>query len=412
MKLIALSAIILISSALTAQTAATVPITLDHNRVIIDVRLPMPDGTTRRVRAWVDNGDPDMWVTGDLADKLGLQLSGDITGSAAAQIQTTTVPQEIHVGSITLHASELKEGKALLNRDAIAPGMSAEINIPSTLLRHYDVLIDYANREFTIGLPGSLHFTGTTVPAQINPDNGLIQVASEIEGSKNNLALDFGASFTLLSNDLLSQLEKAHSDWPRMTGAVAAANMWGSEEEVHANLLRIPELKVGTVTLTHLAAEGISKDTIDFFQKRAGVPTAGLVGANAFLPFRIGLDYAHSTIYFDPSSLKPSPDLDVVGLTLRPQNDGKYIVAGVAQVNGKPAVPDAKPGDVLVKIDNIDTAGGTMGQAWSLLGGSPGDVRELLLSRDGKQITLKATVQHFLEEPPNGKSKKKKQGKK
>jgi hypothetical protein len=278
-------------------------------------------------------------------------------------------------------------------------------------MRHYDVLIDYPNREFTIGPPGSLHFNGTAVPAQINPDNGLIQVASEIDGAKNNLALDFGSSFTLLSDDLLSQLEKAHSDWPRMTGAVAGANMWGTEEEAHANLLRIAELKVGTVAFSRLAAEGISKSTVDFFQKRAGVPTAGLVGANAVLPFRIGIDYAHSTIYFDPSALKPSPDMDVVGLTLRPQNDGKYIAAGVAQVNGKPAVPDVKAGDVLLKIDNIDTTGGTMGQAWSLLGGSPGDVRELLLSRDGKQFTVKATVQHFLE-TSNKKSKKKKQGKK
>ncbi len=43
----------------TESKSATVPITLDHNRVVIDVYLPLPDGSTKRVRGWVDNGNPD-----------------------------------------------------------------------------------------------------------------------------------------------------------------------------------------------------------------------------------------------------------------------------------------------------------------------------------------------------------------
>ena len=35
----------------------TVPITLDHNRIVIDVYLPLPDGTRKRVRAWVETGN-------------------------------------------------------------------------------------------------------------------------------------------------------------------------------------------------------------------------------------------------------------------------------------------------------------------------------------------------------------------
>jgi len=43
-----------------AGKAVTVPITLDHNRTIIDVYLNLPDGKTRRVRAWVDNGNTEL----------------------------------------------------------------------------------------------------------------------------------------------------------------------------------------------------------------------------------------------------------------------------------------------------------------------------------------------------------------
>ena len=38
--------------------------------------------------------------------------------------------------------------------------MIAEINIPSTVLRNYDVLINFPDREFTIAQPGTLKFKG------------------------------------------------------------------------------------------------------------------------------------------------------------------------------------------------------------------------------------------------------------
>lgn len=123
----------------------------------------------------------------------------------------------------------------------------------------------------------------------------------------------------------------------------------------------------------------------------------GLIGANAFLAYRVGIDYAHSAVYLDRTSKTTAPQMDVVGLTLRPEFNEKYTIVGIPDFEGKPAIHDIKPGDILIKIDGIDTAGGTMGQAWSLLGGSPGDTRELTLERDGKQFTVKATVRRFLD---------------
>jgi hypothetical protein len=43
--------------------SATVPFTLDHNRIIIEVSIPLSDGTTQRVRAWVDNGNPEPYMS-------------------------------------------------------------------------------------------------------------------------------------------------------------------------------------------------------------------------------------------------------------------------------------------------------------------------------------------------------------
>ena len=110
----------------------------------------------------------------------------------------------------------------------LAPGMNVEINLPSSILRHYDVLIDFPGHKFSIGAPGTIHFRGPSGKVQINSENGLIQVPSQIENKKYNLALDIGSCISFLSEDLFDKLASAHPDWPHMTGAVGSANMWGS----------------------------------------------------------------------------------------------------------------------------------------------------------------------------------------
>ncbi len=381
----------------TAPTSATVPITLDHNRIIIDVRFPMPDGSKKRVRAWVDNGTPEMEITAELAKTLGLH--GD-PPAKNTEVLTVQPPQDIIVGGMAIHPSDLTEAKAVVGRDSIAPGSSAEINLPSTVLRHYDIVVDYLNRELTIAAPGTMHFEGESAKAIVNSQNGLVQIASMIGGEKQNLGLDLGASWSFLSSEVVTKLEKANPQWPRMSGAVGSANMWGQEAEAHWNLLRLPTIQYGPLTLNDVGVAAFSAETMSFFAKRAGVSTAGLIGANALLNYRVGLDYAHGTVYFKQTSKHRPPDMDVVGLVLRPEPDGHYMVMGVGDFDGKPSVPDVKPGDVLVSIDGTPPTGGTMGQTWSLLGGSPGDVRTLVLERSGKQFTVQATVYRFLSEEP------------
>jgi hypothetical protein len=397
----------------TAPTSVTVPITLDHNRIIIDVRFPLPDGSTTRVRGWVDNGNSDMWITGSLAQKLGLEVSGEVKDTPFGREQTAPVPSVLLVGGMALHATGLKQAQVVLDRDSIGPGTSAAINLPSTVLRNYDVLVDYLNRELTIAIPGTLHFKGTAAKASLNPDNALIQLPAKIAGEDVNLALDVGAPFGLLSQDLLAKLRQTHPQWPHMTGGVGPANFWGLPEEAHWELLRIPRLQYGGIPLIDVGVASFPKEIMSWFEKRAGMPTAGLIGSNALLNYRVGIDYAHSTVYFEQISKGRAPEMDVVGLTLRPEPDGKYTVIGVAEFDGKPSVADVKAGDVLVAIDKVPAKGGTMGQVWSLLGGSPGEVRTLTLDRSGKQFTVEATVHRFLSaEPADAKKSKTKKASK
>ena len=101
-------------------------------------------------------------------------------------------------------------------------------------------------------------------------------------------------------------------------------------------------------------------------------------------------------VYFDQRSEYVAPGIDVVGLTLRPEMDGRYTVIGVPEYEGKPAVSDVKAGDVLVSVDKVPAKESTAGQLWSLLGGDPGETRVLIFEREGKQFTVNATVRRFL----------------
>jgi hypothetical protein len=167
--------------------------------------------------------------------------------------------------------------------------------------------------------------------------------------------------------------------------------------------------------LTNMAVVGFPKDRQALFEKRAGTPTAGLLGADLLANYRVGLDYAHSTVYFDIGRLFNFPAFDVIGLILRPEDDGRFTILGIADYDGKPSVPQGQEGvqagDHLIAVGGIPVAGSSMGQVWLMLGGQPGQERKLTVERGGKEFTVMATVRHFLaetQEPDKSKGKSRK----
>jgi PDZ domain len=375
--------------------SVTVPFTLDHDRIIIDVSIPLSNGTTQRVRAWVDNGNPELY--------LSRRLSGLVGGSTSCdeRLCSGAPPSELIIGGMTITiGTGIKEAKVPVGDAPIAPGLSAEMSIPSTILRNHDVLINFPDREFTIAQRGTLKFKGVTAKVIVNPANGLIQVPSQIENKKYNLALDLGSSISFLAADLFDKLSAAHPDWPHMTGAVGPANMRGSNDEPTWKLMRVDRLQYGPLFLTDVAVVDLhaEKGRMPLFEKQAGGATAGQLGSEALLNYRVGLDYAHSTVYFDIGRTFNVPDFDVIGLILRPEDDGHFTILGIAESEGKPSVAEVQAGDRLIAIDGIPVAGSTMGQVWSRLAGEAGKEHTLTVERNGKRFAVIATVQHFLGE--------------
>ncbi len=413
--LTALFALFFLSVSVSAQDATkpqpepksvTVPMTIDHNRVVIDVFLPLPDGSSKRVRGWVDTGDPKLQMSQRVAKLMGLAVRCDETTCSAP------VPREIMIGAMRVSLAGLKEVTIPLKPESAAsvmvPGMSAEIKIPSSILRNYDVLIDFPDRDFSIGVPGSINFKGVKSKMLVDKSSGFIQVPSKIENKNYNLGLDVGSPISFLSEELFDKLAATHPGWPHMTGAIGPANMGElGDDETKWKLMRVDRLQYGPLFLTDVAVAEFPKTFSAFLEKNTGAGIAGVLGSNALMNYRVGLDYAHSTAYFDIGRTFKFPEFDVVGLILRPEDDTRFTILGVADFEGTPSVPEVQAGDHLVAVDGIPVPDSTMGQVWSLLEGSPGQERKLTVERAGKQFSISAKVQHFLADTNESEAKEK-----
>jgi len=370
--------------------SVTVPVTLDHNRAVIDVYLPLPDGSTKRVRAWVNTGSTELTVS---------QRVGELYGALKCEGKTceSSIPPEIQIGGmkISLAGMQSAHAPAGVPKDVMVAGMSPEITLPASLLRNYDILVDYANRQFTIGPPDSVKFPGQAVKARIHP-TGLVNITGRVQSDQVSLLLDTGSGISFVAADRFAKWHGAAPSLPYLRGAVGAANLWGAPDEAGRELLRMASIHLGTSALWGVVVASLPPATLHQINERVGADTNGLLGGEAFRNCRVGIDYAHQTVYIDSVGHNAAPDMDVVGVTLHPETDGRFTVLAVLEFEGKPAVPEVKPGDTLIGVDGAPATGATLGQVWSLLGGTPGQTRTLTLERDGKRFNVDARVQRFL----------------
>jgi hypothetical protein len=184
--------------------------------------------------------------------------------------------------------------------------------------------------------------------------------------------------------------------------------MWGAEEETMWKVMTVDRVQFGPLFLTNVPMVSLSKPILDFFEKRAAMASVGVLGSDVLLNYRVGFDYAHSTVYFDLGRTYKFPDFDVVGLVLRPEGDGRFSILGVADFEGKPSVDGVQRGDHLVAVNDLSVRDASMGQVWSMLGGKPGDEKKLTIERGGKQFMVSAVVEHFLGDVPEDRSGKSK----
>jgi hypothetical protein len=377
--------------------SVTVPMILDHNRMLIEAEFQRKDGSWRKARLWVDTGNPGFYLSKKFARDLGMDFSTDKVNPQVLP------PTTVRIGRMPLNFKGVRT-RVMLEPYWLFSTMHNDANLPSTVLEQYHVVFDYPRLQLTLAEPGILKPRGIRATASINPETGILQINAVIGGENLSLAMDNGAAYSFVSQEALERISRRNPHLPRITGAVGCANMWGwwPPEEQTLPVVRLPEILWGPVRLLNTGIVGVAKISPNgpglgaWYSQKTARPVDGFLGPNAFKAFRVEIDYANKAVYFEKSGDFDSHDMDIVGLTLRPEPDNTYSVIGVAKKDGKPVVDGVEPGDVLLQVENLKTTGATMGTVVDALRGRPGDIRVLVLERNGKQSRIQARVLRLL----------------
>lgn len=374
-------------------TSVTVPVVLDHNRMLVDAEIQRKDGSWRKARLWIDTGNPSFYLSETLARDLGIDLP------ASRENTNVPPPTGVRIDGMLLNF-EVVRTRIMFEPHWLFSAMHNDGNLPSTVLKKYHVVFDYPRRLLTIADPGTLQPRGMRTSAIIHPQTGIPQIDAVIDGDSLSFALDNGAAYSFVSYEVFESLIQRHPSYPHITGTTGCANMWGwwPPNENTLPVFRIPEILWGSVRLTDVAIVGVPEVSENgpslgtWYSQKTARPVVGFLGPNAFNALRVEIDYVNSVIYLERGDGYNPYDMDLVGLTLRPEADGCYSVIGVATKDGTPVVEGVEPGDILLRVDDLKTTGATFGTVMDALRGKPGDTRILELERNDKRFSIEAKV--------------------
>ena len=373
----------------TAPPSATVPFALDHNRMTLEVEFPHPAGGVRKARAWVDTGGTDLLVSESLARDLGIEVPAFPPADQTAA--STSPAPSMRVGGVELDTNGMT---VAVHAGRVAlPGIQAECTIAPRCLRRLHAVFDYPARRLTLARPGVLKPSGLEVPCRVNPETGLFMIETTVDGERLALGVDNGSAGTWVSDTLTAAWLVRHPDWPYAKGAVGSTNFFGFPFETRGTLVTLPAIAVGAAAPARdVAVLGLPQGLFDWYSKKSAGTVVGFLGADFIARFRLEVDFPGQMTWWRPGAPPARRDLDIVGLTIRPESDGSFAVAGVVSRNGRPMVEGVQPNDKLLRVDGLDVTNVPMGTVIDALRGTPGAIRTLLLERAGKRMTVQATI--------------------
>jgi hypothetical protein len=395
--------------------SVTMPFILEAGRVLVEITLLKPRGGERKVLAYVNMGSGAFALSNTLfrefnpgnARPLRLKFGTMEMAIDGRTIQPRTMAGGIRASINPFSAAPTPAQAAKQSEPAHADFFApykVEAIISPGLLQHFQVVFDYGAKTMTLAAPGTLRPEGVSVPIRVNRRTGFATLDAMLDGKRQALVIDNGGGFTALRD--VSGLIEAHPDWLRSEGGIGWANylMAPGGADALSPVVKIPDAALGPLRLEELGAEEprmpaliniLAKGAFwDGYGEKAGEEVQGWIGGNVLKGFRLTLDYPNRTSYWLAQSPIDTHDLNRVGIVLG-RAKGVVTITGIARKHGAPTVSGVETGDKLLKIGELETSGATRDQLFSALHGNPGEVKRLVLERDGKQIEVDAPVTGF-----------------
>jgi predicted aspartyl protease len=378
----------------TPPTSATVPLDASTNCAIVQLGFSKRDGSVRLARFVVDTGCGGFLLAEALANEIAVRRTGEVMKTPDGMLAPIEAPG-VRLDDMPIDLTGVRAA-VIVGAKRVTPRDDAEGLVPGHLLQKYHVIFDYPAGTFTIAKPGTLKPVGERLPAPIGR-TGFPRIELTIAGETSGFLLDTGATYTMISQAVIDRWAQEQPSWPRVTGAVGMANMFGGKMEASATMLRVAQAKLGSAVIEQAAAVSRPMGTFEkFMSNLMSSPIVGAVGGNVLKLFRVEIDYANSAVYLQKASVAELHDTDAVGLTLSAASEGVVTISAVSPANAPSVLRDIQPGDQLRQIDGRDADGLSLSALQRALAGKPGDIKTLVVERQGKRLTVKAVVSRIL----------------
>jgi len=242
--------VLALAGAIATPQSGTTPFVFDGNRMYAQVAFLRPDGSAHRALVFVDMGSPTMALRESLFKDLKIDHGQPLVftiGGFRIQLPAADVVSEPRAPS------------------SLGVELKVEGILPASVLKDYQVVIDYRRRTLTIASPGPLKPLGVAVPFRMNERTGLLSIDAFIDGSSYPLTIDNGSAYTWVRQSFGRTWLAAHPGWERGVGAVGASNMMmsGTPLETAGTLLRIPQIEAGPLVLSDVGALAVGPGTIE-----------------------------------------------------------------------------------------------------------------------------------------------------
>jgi hypothetical protein len=286
------------ASSVTAPASdhVTVPLLVEGHRPFIDVSLRKPDGSTRTARFLVDSGGGGFLIAERVAREIGLAW-GETHREEGQEFGLATSVPRAFVGDLALDLDSARV-VVVIGRESILPPAApghADGMFPGHLLARYHVVFDYPHAAFTLARDGVLSPLGQSLPMPVSKRSGFPRTELEVDGAAHGFLLDTGASFTMVSEDLLKAWGGAHPDWPRHAGAFGEAATLGGQT---LETMTLPGARWGALALGEFGVTSQRKGTFEkWMSSMMAAPIEGSLAGNVLEHYRVELDYPNEKLY-------------------------------------------------------------------------------------------------------------------
>ena len=347
----------------------------------------------QNARLILDTGSGISVLDTAFARQAGVELSNQQVRAQGSRSVTTRVgtARMVKLGTVAMENLRI----AVVDLGAVQERLGYDVRgtIGYELFTRYVAAVDYDAQTLTLTEPSEFSYngSGTVLPVTTQQRVPVVNAAIVTRNSGTldaRLVLDLGSTnWSVRLGTRIVERHNLDSDTVAVTG-VFGAGVGGATE---GKLLRMPQLRLGNLVIQR-PSTALSRERDGAFGATSTIAD-GTIGVPVLRRTHLIVDYARSRVILEPRARFDVPDtVDASGLWLALGEAGRGLPEPVLRVSYvmRGSVADlagVRPGDELLRIDDVSGPGLTIGRARTLLRDA-GTTRRLTLRRNGQTRTV------------------------